>query len=401
MVAYAFYDTDNRIRRYAETLARRGDRVDAIALRRKGQPRTAVINGVNVFRIQEREIDEQSPFSYLFKLILFFFRSSFYLAWLHLRRRYHLIHVHSVPDWEVLAAWVPKLLGAKVILDIHDIVPELYASKFNVSHDSWLVRTLCVVEKISGAFADHVIIANDLWRDTLLARSLPGPKCTAILNFPDEKIFYRRGAARSEGKFVMIYPGTLNHHQGLDLAIRAFSRIQAEVPQAEFHIYGTGPDSAKLRQLVVNLGLTAKVQINEPMPLEEIAAVIEQADLGVVPKRTDSFGNEAFSTKTLEFMSLGVPVLVSDSKVDRYYFNDSVVKFFRGGDEQDLAESMLLLARDSRLRAGLTQSADDFVRNYRWSVRKRTYLELVDSLTCCYRASQTVRKKESATGVEP
>ena len=49
-----------------------------------------------------------------------------------------MIHVHSVPDFLVFAALVPKLLGARIILDIHDILPEFYASKFGASKDSRL-----------------------------------------------------------------------------------------------------------------------------------------------------------------------------------------------------------------------------------------------------------------------
>src|SRR6201997_5375461 len=94
MLAYTFYDADNRVRRYAEALARRGDRVDAIALAREGQPAFEIIQGVRVFRIQKRKIDERGPFSYLFKLLLFFVRSAWFLAIEHLREPYQLIHVH-------------------------------------------------------------------------------------------------------------------------------------------------------------------------------------------------------------------------------------------------------------------------------------------------------------------
>jgi hypothetical protein len=70
MLAYTFYDADNRVRRYAEALVRRGDQVDAIALAREGQPAFEVIRGVRVYRIQKRVIDETGPFSYLIKLLL-------------------------------------------------------------------------------------------------------------------------------------------------------------------------------------------------------------------------------------------------------------------------------------------------------------------------------------------
>src|ERR1700720_1544176 len=75
MVAYSFYEGDNRVRRYAETLARRGDRVDVVSLRQKGQPPRGIINGVHVFRIQRRVVNEKSKFSYLGRLLLFFMRS--------------------------------------------------------------------------------------------------------------------------------------------------------------------------------------------------------------------------------------------------------------------------------------------------------------------------------------
>ena len=140
MVAYTFYEPDNRVRRYAETLVKRGDSVDAIVLRQKGQSPFDVIGGVHVHRIQQRVINEGNPLTYLIKLLLFLLRSAWMLAWRHLRAPYDLIHVHSVPDFQVFATLIPRLMGAKVILDIHDIVPELYASKFRISQESLLFR---------------------------------------------------------------------------------------------------------------------------------------------------------------------------------------------------------------------------------------------------------------------
>jgi hypothetical protein len=172
MVAYAFYEGDNRVRRYAESLVQRGDQVEAIALRRPGQAAYEVIRGVQVYRIQERSINESGPLSYLVKLLLFFFRSTALLAWRHLHTPYGLIHVHSVPDFQVFSTIVPRLLGAKVILDIHDIVPEFYAGKFNVSEKSLVFRALLLVERLSIAFSSHVIIANHLWETKLLQRAV-------------------------------------------------------------------------------------------------------------------------------------------------------------------------------------------------------------------------------------
>jgi glycosyltransferase involved in cell wall biosynthesis len=380
MVAYTFYEEDNRVRRYAETLASRGDQVDVVALRQKGQSRSDVINGVRVFRIQKRSVTEKNKFAYLAKLSLFFLRSMAFLTREQLKKRYDLIHVHSVPDFEVFAAVYPKWTGSKIILDIHDIVPEFYASKFKASKDSFIFRLLVAIERLSTGFSDHVIAANHIWEKRLQDRSVPARKCTTFLNFPDIQNFHRRGRTRTDDRFILLYPGTLNYHQGLDIAIRAFAQIKDQVPQADFHIYGTGEQLDVLKSLVAELGLQDRVSFKMVLPFYEITNVIENSDLGIVPKRGESFGNEAFSTKILEFMALGVPVVIPETAVDRYYFNDSVAKFFKASDEKSLADSMLLMITNPELRKNLVRNADVFIRKYTWDENKNTYLDLVDSL---------------------
>jgi glycosyltransferase involved in cell wall biosynthesis len=381
MVAYTFYEEDNRVRRYAEALAKRGDQVDAVALRKGDQPKEEILNGVHIYRIQSRVVNEKSKFTYLGRILSFLIRSMLFLTRKQLSgRRYDLVHVHSVPDFEVFSAIVPKLMGSKIILDIHDLLPEFYTSKFKTPKDSFTFSALVATERMSAAFSDHVIAANHVWEKRIEDRSVGQGKCTTVLNFPDTDIFRKRGRQRDDGKFVIIYPGTLNYHQGLDIAIRAFARIEAQVPEAEFHIYGEGDQTDMLKSLIDELGLQGKVFLNNRLPLDEIAGVIESADLGVVPKRKDGFGNEAFSTKILEFMTLGVPVIVPDTLIDQYYFNDSVACFFRANDEKSLADALLLLIKDRDMRQKLVANASEFVRKYNWDSNKHTYFELVDSL---------------------
>ena len=163
---------------------------------------------------------------------------------------YDVVHVHSVPDFEVFAALIPKLQGAGIILDIHDIVPEFYASKFSNGKDSFFFKALIKIEQFSIKFSDHVIISNHLWHKTLTIRSVDESKCTTIMNYPDEAIFYKRPRTRDDEKFIMIYPGSLGWHQGLDIAIKAFAKIKDHAPEAEFHIYGSGTETNNLEKLI-------------------------------------------------------------------------------------------------------------------------------------------------------
>jgi glycosyltransferase involved in cell wall biosynthesis len=380
MVAYTFYEGDGRVRRYAETLAKRGDHVDVIALRRKGQASYEMINGVNVYRIQERILNEKGKLSYLYRLVKFLINSSIFLLKRNLKNKYDIIHIHSVPDFEVFAALLPKLMGSKIILDIHDIVPEFYTSKFNVSKSSIVYKLLILIEKASISFSNHVIIANHIWEKTLISRSVNKNKCITIMNYSDSSLFHKKTVSQQSDKFIIIYPGSLNWHQGIDIAVKAFARIKDEIPDAEFHIYGEGPTESSLKELIAQLSLDKKIIIKPPLPIEEIAEVMANADMGVVPKRADSFGNEAYSTKIMEFMSLGVSVVVADTKIDKYYFSDSVVKFFHSGNEEDLAKSIIQLFKNQELRNSLIKNAGIYAEQNNWDVKKYLYLDLVDSL---------------------
>ncbi len=382
MVSYSFYETDNRVLRYASTLAKRGDHVDVFALRRLGKPAEEVMEGVHVHRLQGRVLNEKSQLSYAWRISQFLVRAAIQVSRFDLKERYDILHIHSVPDFMVLTGLVPKLRGTPVVLDIHDILPEFYASKFDSGKQSRLFKALVGVERISCRFASHVIIANDIWRDRLLSRSLSPDKCSVVLNSPDRSIFTRSGNGHPKnGKFLMLYPGSLNWHQGIDIAIRAFAKISKMAPQAEFHIYGDGPSKPDLLKLVQELGVERQVKMPSARPLREIAQIMETANLGIVPKRKDNFGNEAFSTKILEFMAMGVPVVVADTMIDKFYFDDSTVKFFRSGETDDLARCMIEMIENPAERQQQVQNANRFVETVDWNAKQHEYLELIDRLS--------------------
>jgi hypothetical protein len=113
VLAYTFYETDNRVRRYAESLVRKGYQVDVITLKRVMESKYVNVKGVNVYKIQKRIINEKKKFSYMFKMLWFFIKSSLYASFMHIKHKYDLVHVHSLPDYEIFAAWFPKLMGAK------------------------------------------------------------------------------------------------------------------------------------------------------------------------------------------------------------------------------------------------------------------------------------------------
>jgi len=382
MLGYTYYEADGRVIRYSEALAARGDTVDAICLKSNRQhPDQERVGRVLVKRVGCREQkSEKRKLEFLLPILGFWLRSSWRLAIDHLRDPYDVIHVHNVPDFLVFTAWFPKLTGARIVLDIHDIVPEFYASKFKLPPSSIGVRMLLWMEKFSAQFADQIIISNHIWKEKYAGRTGSRDKCSVFINNVNTGLFSRRPRTRRDDVPRVIFPGGLQWHQGLEIAIRAFKKLLAKLPAADFHIYGDGNMKPRLLQQTAELGLQGKVLFFEPVSAEEIPGVMSEADLGVVPKRADSFGNEAYSTKIMEFMSLGIPVVASATKIDQYYFDDSVVRFFESGNEDALAEAMYEVLRNDSLRREMVERAHAYARKHSWDNYKQEYLNLVDSI---------------------
>ena len=150
----------------------------------------------------------------------------------------------------------------------------------------------------------------------------------------------------------MIYPGTLSIHQGLETAIRAVDLIKNEIPDLEFHIYGKGTDEEYFVKLVHKMKLENRVFFRSVVPIEMLPRLMADADLGVEPKLKRSFGNEAFSTKILEFMTVGIPVIASDTMVHTIT-SIKMVKFL-DQDEDDLAVASSV-RKEEKLRRNLVK----------------------------------------------
>jgi len=380
MVAYSFYESDSRVIMYAESLSQRGIHVDVLSLRSKDQKPYEIVDKIHVHRIQKREVSEKSKFSYFFKILLFLMITSKWIMRNHRKAPYDLIHVHSVPDFLVFTCIYPKIKGAKIILDIHDILPEFYLSKFSKNNNSYLFKPLVFIEKISCSFADHVIAANHIWQNKLTDRSVKSNKCSTILNYPMNSIFHSRPSIKDNGKFVMAYPGSLNKHQGLDIAIKAIKTIREKIPNIELRIIGEGSEKDSLMQLAKDLELEHEVKFHDLVPIDEIPVVLHDVDLGIVPKCNTDFGSEAFSTKTFEFMALGIPVVVSDTKIDKYYFNDSLVKFFEAGNAEDLAQAIIFLYENNSIRNSLVCNGYQYIKENSWESKRIDYYNIIDNL---------------------
>jgi glycosyltransferase involved in cell wall biosynthesis len=385
MVSYSDYKTDTRVRRYAEVLAKMNNRVDLISLEGPEaiKSNTYSCEG-DLMTIQKRKGNEKYPFSYLLKVLYFFLKGSIMIFFRHIKYRYKIIHIHNVPDFLIFMGIIPKIFGSKMILDIHDILPEFYCEKFNKSMDSLIIKFILLIEKISVRFADHVIVANDIWRKKIINRTgIPSSKCTTLLNYPDLKYFDEPRSTNEKRSFIIVYPGTVSKLHGIDIAIKSIALVKEELPNVQLHLYTNNKNLnyvKYLNNLIKKLNLDRNIFFFKEVCIEELGIILAKATMGIVPKRGIGFAGEAFSTKIPEFMAAGLPVVASKTKIDEYYFNDSMILFFESENHEDLAKCIIELYKDKKKQNILVKNAKQFVIENNWDNKKQIYLNIVESI---------------------
>jgi glycosyltransferase involved in cell wall biosynthesis len=356
--------------------------VDVLCLSRAEDPPRERREGLDIRRLKLAH-RRGSPARYIFQYSAFFLWAFAQASRLHMRRKYDVVQVNTLPDALVFAAAIPKLVGARVILDMHELMPELYASKFG--KDRSAVRLMALIEYISTCFADRVItVSKPTWR-VLVDRGIPPSKLEIIMNSADERIFSPgdlSGESRPSNRaLTLISHGVLVERSGYRTIVRALPEIRKVLPDVHLLIAGEGEDEAHLRELTRELDLEAHVTLLGFKPLEEVAHLLRTADIGVTANTEDVFTQLIVPTKLMEYVALGVPAVVSRLPAVEQYFDETMVNFFEPDDPQDLASVILSVADDlAKAREVARRTRERFLREYGWATMKRRYVQLVDEL---------------------
>lgn len=396
VVLFSYYPMDPRPRRAAEALVDEGMKVELICLREaESDPARETVNGVDVRRIPLRR-RRGGTFGYVVQYVSFLVMALGLLAARSVTRRYHLVHVHNMPDILVLSALIPRLLGAKVILDLHDPMPELMMTIFGLDRASGRVRLLERLEKWSIRRADLVLTVNRACQKLFVSRSCPEHKIRVVMNSPDESIFRFRPAAPAEPSsrgpgrpFVIMYHGSLVERNGLDLAVEALARLRGAGAHVELRIYGAAtPFLERVLESARARGLTEAVRWFGPKHLEDIVAAIADCDVGVIPNRRSIFTELNTPTRIFEYLALGKPVIAPRAGGILDYLDEDSMIFFDLGDADDLARAIQDVAADPHKAAETARRGQEVYRAHTWRREREILIGAVgDVLTGGKRAA--------------
>jgi len=383
MIAYTDYTIDARVRREAETLAAQGFDVRCLTTTNADVRKQVTLNGVEIRELRVRKYRGKSTAAYVLSYVLFLLCSSAACLRLLFRGELDVVHVHNIPDFLVLAGLIPRLGGSKVVLDVHDSVPETFATKFTVS--STLRKALLLEERLSALVAHIVICVNDPQRQTLVARGIPQAKTFISMNVPDPSIFGQprdRDASRHGAReFNLVYHGTMARRLGVDLIIRAVADVEARIPCIQLHLWGHGDDLAEFQRLASELGIADRVHFApKGFALHELPARLSLMHLGVVGNRKNIATDLMLPVKLMEYVSQDIPAIAPRLRAIEHYFGDDMVTYYEPENVSSLADAIHRLYLDPARRAGQVQRAHDFLRQYGWERQGTELVNLYQSL---------------------
>jgi len=379
---------ETRVQREAEALIRKGFIVDVISLRTPGSSASDCYKEVNIYREKYRFltswVKKDGLAEQLIKYINFFFSATNRLIRLNKQHHYDSIQVHNLPDFLVFCALLPKIQKVPIILDLHDLMPELFACKFG-KNKSMLLKLIRWQEKIACQFADHVITVSEHWRRTLIQRGVPENKCSLVMNVADENIFHiseeiRTSIKKGEG-FRLIYHGAMVKRYGLDLAIKAVNKLRSTIPDIHLLLIGRGEYLPILKKMIVDLKLENYVTIEGLQLAEKLPELILACHVGIVPYRNDVFTDGLLPTKLFEYAALGMPAIAARTTAIQAYFSDANTEFFDPGDVEDLTRCISKLHENPERVVELSQANQNFNNRFNWKNTSESYVNLIEEMS--------------------
>ncbi|KRE32488.1 hypothetical protein ASG82_23645 [Mycobacterium sp. Soil538] len=320
----------------------------------------------------------------LAEYVTFFVLVGLGVAALHLRRNFDLVQVNSPPDVLVFAALVPRLTGARVLLDLQEPLPEFFATKSGLGERHPAMRLIAAFEQASIRFAHAALTVTEQMRQAFVARGASPDKITVVMDGSDEEIFdparFPRHV-RDDDKFVLISHGTIEPQYGLDTVIRAVARLAAAIPSLELRIVGDGSQRSELQTLASRLGVSDRIIFSPGfVPIDELVATLATSDVGVVAMKRDRFRDLTLAGKMFDYITMGITMVVSPTRSVEETFPAGCFEPFLSDDPGDLARAIQQLHDDPKLAMSYAARARNVTQPFSWPVQRGRYWEVVDAL---------------------
>jgi glycosyltransferase involved in cell wall biosynthesis len=382
ILVHAVVPGDPRVAREVDVLLAAGYAVDILCLRDPGQPAEEIAGARRTVRLPVRR--QFAGFAgHLAEYLAFTLATGWRLAREHRRRHYRLVQVATLPDFLVLAAAPLKLLGVPLLLDLHEDMPAFFDDRF-ASPPLRPLRPLIRWAALgSAAMADALLTVHQPLRDLSVGRGVAPGKIAVVMNSADEAIFDPSSVARrsfmDDGELRLIHASSLQRIYGLGVAIEALARLPRSLP-VHLHVYGDGPYRPQIEAAIVRTATADRVTLHGRVPLADLPGLLAGSDAALVPSLPEPYLQYSLSTKLLEAVAMGVPVIATDLATFRAHFSEAAIRYVPGADPGALADAIAELAGAPDAAAARAGEALRQAEPYAWRIQGGRYLQVVDAL---------------------
>jgi glycosyltransferase involved in cell wall biosynthesis len=260
------------------------------------------------------------------------------------------VHACNPPDLLFLVARWLKRRGARFVFDQHDLVPELYLSRFGRGRDL-LYRGVCALERRTYQAADVVIATNESYREVALRRGGKRPEDVFVVRSAPASARFRQVEADPELKrgkaFLLCYLGVMGPQDGVDYALRALAALRDELGRDDWHavFVGSGDAFDDMVGLSTRLGLAGLVEFTGRIPDDDLLRYLSTSDVCLSPDPSSPLNDVSTMNKVLEYMAMSRPIVSFDLKEARVSAGDAAV-YAPPNDEREFAKLISRLLDD-------------------------------------------------------
>ena len=382
ILVHALVPADPRIRRQSDALVEAGYEVDVFALRGPGEPPEDEAERLRIVRLPVSRWFTGFA-GHIAEYLAFTAVATPRLAAAHRSRPYDLVQVATVPDFLAFAALPLKWMGVPILLDLHEDMPEFFRDRFASPLLRPLYPLVTAVTRASAAVSDELLTVHEPLRELSIERGVDPERIAVVMNGADETIFdparHERRRFMADGTLRIIHHSNLQRIYGLDRAVEAIAMLRDEL-QLQLDVYGDGPWRSRIEAAVADHGVGDLVTLHGRVPLDELPRIISQHDLGIVPSLDEPYLAYSLSTKLLEYVAMGIPVIASDLATNRAHFTDAALSFVPGGDPVALADAIRDVVGDPAAAEARATEAQRQAAGYAWGAQKARYVAIVDRL---------------------
>lgn len=310
------------------------------------------------------------------------------------------IHAHSPVLVGLPALRVARRHRIPMVYEIRDLWENACIDRGKFSADSPSYRLARAAESYVLRRANAVVAICQGLRNELASRVADTARLHVVANGVDVQMFQPTEADPDirrrwslDGKQVVLYAGTFQPYEGLDLLVRAMRKIVRRFPHSQLVIVGGSPGLAgaagdltpeerHLQDVVREQSLNDHVTFTGRIPHADVKQMYAVADVLAYPRRLTRTTALTTPLKPLEAMAMGKAVIVSDVPAMQELVSDGDNGLvFEAGNEDDLASKCCALIRNDFLRRRLgTCARETVVRERQWPRLVSQYLPIYETV---------------------